>query len=188
MGIYKSARSKTKEKIADAFWELYKEKPIQKITVKEITDMTGHSRNTFYAHYKDVYEILENIQSEIFELISEALESLDKTTLPNPSIEELIETNIDLFEEYGEYICTFFSRNGDSDFQLKLKELHVNHIYKKLSNISGPVTPADNIKLAFILSGLFSSLVYWYENKPCSKSELLEELMSIPYIQYTQQN
>lgn len=178
MGTYKSG-SRTKQKIKNVFWALYKEKPIQKITVKQITDITGHSRNTFYAHYKDVYEILEIIQSEIFENISQALQSLDKPELPGPSINELIMTNIELFETYGDYICTFFSKNGDSDFQNKLKELHITYIYKKTSYINDPLTTADHIKFAFILSGLFSSLVYWYENKLCSKEQLFEELICL---------
>lgn len=47
----------TKTNLRTAFWELYKEKPIEKITIKEITDAAGYNRGTFYLYYKDVYDL-----------------------------------------------------------------------------------------------------------------------------------
>lgn len=49
----------TKREILRAFSKLAAEKPVDKITVKEITDSCQVSRNTFYYHYQDVYEVLE---------------------------------------------------------------------------------------------------------------------------------
>ena len=49
----------TKREILRAFSDLASEKPVDKITVKEITDLCQISRNTFYYHYQDVYEVLE---------------------------------------------------------------------------------------------------------------------------------
>lgn len=39
--------------------ELYSERKIEDITIKEITDKAGYNCGTFYVYYKDVYEILE---------------------------------------------------------------------------------------------------------------------------------
>lgn len=49
----------TKQAILLAFLELAAEKPVDKITVKEIADYCQISRNTFYYHYQDVYQVLE---------------------------------------------------------------------------------------------------------------------------------
>lgn len=37
----------TKDKLRSAFWTLYSSKPIDKITIKEITDLAGYNRGTF---------------------------------------------------------------------------------------------------------------------------------------------
>ncbi len=38
-----------------------KQMPIDKITVKKVTDYIGITRNTFYYHYQDIYALLEEI-------------------------------------------------------------------------------------------------------------------------------
>jgi len=50
--------------LADSFKELVLEKPVEKITIKEITDRAGVIRVTFYNHFQDKYELLEWICHE----------------------------------------------------------------------------------------------------------------------------
>jgi probable dihydroxyacetone kinase regulator len=50
--------------LADSFKELVQEKPVEKITIKEITDRAGVIRVTFYNHFQDKYELLEWICRE----------------------------------------------------------------------------------------------------------------------------
>lgn len=57
---------KTKELIFKTFIEILKEKPFDKITVKDIVDKCQINRNTFYYHYSDIYELLEEIFSMEF--------------------------------------------------------------------------------------------------------------------------
>jgi AcrR family transcriptional regulator len=55
----------SKSKIRDATLALLGEKPLAKITVQEIVKKAGVNRSTFYAHYVDVYDLMEKIESEI---------------------------------------------------------------------------------------------------------------------------
>lgn len=50
--------------LAESFKELSVQKPIEKITIKEITDKAGVIRPTFYNHFQDKYELLEWIVEE----------------------------------------------------------------------------------------------------------------------------
>lgn len=50
--------------LAESFKELSMEKPVEKITIKEITDHAGVIRVTFYNHFQDKYELLEWICRE----------------------------------------------------------------------------------------------------------------------------
>ena len=51
----------TKRAIIESFIRQLQTKPADKITVKDIVEDCGISRNTFYYHFKDIYEVLEEI-------------------------------------------------------------------------------------------------------------------------------
>ena len=60
----------TRREIKTRFMELLSEKNLDKITVKELADVCGISRNTFYYHYHDIFEVLEEIfQCEIMKVV-----------------------------------------------------------------------------------------------------------------------
>lgn len=60
--------------LAESLIELSAKKPIDKITIKEITDKAGVIRPTFYNHFQDKYELIEwIIKSELLEPIKPLL-------------------------------------------------------------------------------------------------------------------
>ena len=62
--------------LAESFKELTLKQPIEKITIKEITDKAGVIRPTFYNHFQDKYELLEwIIMSQIIEPIGPLLQN-----------------------------------------------------------------------------------------------------------------
>ena len=48
----------TKKKIADCVRQLMKRKEISKITIGDIMEATGMSRQSFYYHFKDIYAVM----------------------------------------------------------------------------------------------------------------------------------
>ena len=70
--------STTKKAIAYAFKELLLEKPITKITVQDISERCEINRQTFYYHFKDIYDLLEWI------FTNEVVKKIEKeTTIKN---------------------------------------------------------------------------------------------------------
>ena len=60
--------------LAKSVKELAEDRPIEKITIKEITDKAGVIRPTFYNHFQDKYELLEwIIMTELLEPIKPML-------------------------------------------------------------------------------------------------------------------
>lgn len=57
-------KKEVKSLLSESFKELVLEKPVEKITIKEITDRAGVIRVTFYNHFQDKYELLEWICRE----------------------------------------------------------------------------------------------------------------------------
>ena len=95
----------TKKAITAAFIQLLNEKPLDKITVKEIVERCGINRNTFYYHYHDIYELLE----DIFE--SEA---------------DAVIANNDILESWQEGLI------ASADFALQNKKA-IYHIYHSIN-------------------------------------------------------
>jgi AcrR family transcriptional regulator len=61
----------TKQNLIDAFWALYCEKRIEKITVKEITQKAGYNRGTFYEYFTDIYDVLNQIEESLIPTLDE---------------------------------------------------------------------------------------------------------------------
>ena len=61
----------TKRAIAASLKKLLKEKPLDKISITDITDDCEVNRQTFYYHFKDIYDLVEWIYT------SEATKALD---------------------------------------------------------------------------------------------------------------
>lgn len=51
----------TKKAIIDSFLKLLREKPLDKITIKDIVEECGVNRNTFYYHFEDIPSLVEEI-------------------------------------------------------------------------------------------------------------------------------
>lgn len=56
----------TQRLIREAFTGLLKQKPIQSISIKELCEVAGINRGTFYAHYRDIYDLREKIESDMY--------------------------------------------------------------------------------------------------------------------------
>ena len=53
--------SDTKRKMAQALKELMAEKPLKRITIQDIVERSHMTRQSFYYHFQDIYEVLELI-------------------------------------------------------------------------------------------------------------------------------
>lgn len=67
----------TRRVLKETFLELLKEKPVNKITVKEVCARAELNRATFYAHYSDCFALLESIEQELIEAFERSLKMID---------------------------------------------------------------------------------------------------------------
>jgi probable dihydroxyacetone kinase regulator len=71
------AQPYTRKMIREAFIKMLNERPLNKITVKDIATACEVNRNTFYYYYTDVYELLSELfQTELQTVIDEYNDTL----------------------------------------------------------------------------------------------------------------
>ena len=121
-------KNKTKEALAVSFKELVLTQPIEKITIKEITDRAGVIRATFYNHFQDKYELLEWIIKE--ELILPIIPLFHGGFMKEGMI--LIFINIENNKEFYTHAAKLEGQNSFASIVQKLiEEMVVRYIKSK---------------------------------------------------------
>lgn len=105
----------TKMVIKESFVSLLKEKPLNKITVKEICEMAQINRATFYKYYADAFDLMDKIEDEILLELNEIIKKSSQSGIINTLIQIL-----ERMKDNGKLYVTLFSENGDSGFPMKI--------------------------------------------------------------------
>ncbi len=109
---------RTKKLIRKGLAELTKEKSINKITVKELTDLIEINRGTFYLHYKDIFDLVESIENSLYDEFNEIIKTVNPQTI--------LETPLDILERF----CVFISENADAFVMLVGENGDANFVYR----------------------------------------------------------
>ncbi|HPY86230.1 MAG TPA: TetR/AcrR family transcriptional regulator, partial [Ruminococcus flavefaciens] len=56
---------KTRRSIINAFLQLRSKKPVEKISVKELSALAEINKATFYLHFHDIYDLSENLERDV---------------------------------------------------------------------------------------------------------------------------
>jgi AcrR family transcriptional regulator len=157
---------RTKKLIRQGLVELAVTKRINKITVKELTDHIEINRGTFYLHYKDVYDLVDSLENELYNDFN--------TKLSSYTGEALLMTPVDVcedfckhFYEHKDLYSTFLGVNGDAHFAYKLGE----RLNERVFDIFKSIFPnMDDTKYDFTYNyckfGLIGLVTCWFTEHP----------------------
>lgn len=110
---------KTRQKFINVFCALYTEKPIEKISVKQITDMAGYNRSTFYQYFSDIYELRDHVENDVLTFIAKEFSAEGGYVYDEQTV---FKDSMRLFEEKGTYLNALLGDYGSIRFQERLKE------------------------------------------------------------------
>lgn len=167
---------KTKQQLRNGLAELLKEKPVKDITVREITDLVDISRGTFYLHYKDVYEMMEIIENEMFEEFNAIMDA----HTPDELLQSTFPIIIDIFTylaENSSMASVLLSKNGDISFVDRLKNIVKEKCLNGWMQLYNTKNTQDNEYFySFIISGYLGLFETWLES---GMKETPEEMASL---------
>jgi AcrR family transcriptional regulator len=171
-------KTNTKNNFITAFWKLYEQKRIEKISIRELCETAGYNRTTFYVHFYDIYDLLDeaivNLVSPIRDNIG-CIQSL-KSLIDFNSIENVF---VAFFNENNKYIQLIL-KNHPYILEDKAKEVIIPIIKEKLINQDNSSIWIDYI-IQYQISAIFGVLKFWYQDsdRKISKEELAHILFEI---------
>lgn len=160
---------KTKQKFIDVFCELYKQKPIEKITILEITKLSGYNRSTFYQYFRDIYDLLEYIENDILNYFKELLElDIEVRIREDVAMHKMSK----LYEEKGDCLSSLLGDYGSVRFIEKIKDMLESYIKDFDFTPDNPALRPYIIE--FFLSNIIMLFKFWHKNnKNISSDELV---------------
>jgi AcrR family transcriptional regulator len=151
-------KMQTRSNLMDSFWTLYKTNHIGDISVKDITELSGYNRSTFYEYFTDVYDLLDQIENHIIELLkNEMAKNLMDTEDP-----DIINRMDQFFKKNGDYMSVLLGEKGDPAFAVKLKAAIKPVIIQSLH--LSEMNYEQHLLFEFSLGGMLSALTYWFSD------------------------
>jgi len=169
----------TKKVIQENFLKLINEKPINKITVKSICELSEINRATFYKYYKDPFDLMEQIETELILAMRKLIENGD-----NENITETLVMILNAIKQNGELYMSLTSENGDSTFINRV--INDSYLIKKssLNELLPNMLQKHQEWLYYFMTEGFTSIVLsWVRNgmqeDPIEVAQFFNRLNSI---------
>ncbi|MBP3866903.1 MAG: TetR/AcrR family transcriptional regulator [Eggerthellaceae bacterium] len=172
---------RTKADLKEAFWRLYRDKPIEKITVGEVCETAGYNRGTFYLHYHDLYELLEAIEGALLDGMTACVESCMKNLRSDSSKLSLVAACADVvmyYERNKPYITVLLGNRGDPSFVHELKQ-RLKPLWREyvIAPSSGRPEGEIDLLLEYTISGALFMISEWLSNPGTTSARQLAHLI-----------
>ena len=147
----------TKKILKESLLELMQNKPVSKITIKEICDLSDMSRSTFYLHYQDQFELLEDIEKEVLEKTFENLRKIDSPMNTMESIEAFLNYVKEHRTTFGVLLC----QPENELFQQSIISNVQKYVQKSAPEIDE--IPTARYVYTFIMYGSLNVIKVWID-------------------------
>lgn len=160
---------KTKKGIRDAFLELRKIHPLEKVKVKEICELSLINKTTFYKYYADVFDLSQELEDEAMQQYYDA--SRDTDCLFSDPV-KFLEGIPKATDENVRYIFLLFS--GREDLLMKRMEDHLIELYTREDT-----TEEEAIQIRFVVTGAINTMHALSEENKKNEALIAENLAKI---------
>ena len=161
---------KMKYRLAEAMKHCMKRSPVEKITVREITEECGTTRQTFYRNFKDKYDLVNWIfDTEFIELLKH--ENLNASYTERWAF---IEKNCRYFYQNHSFYRKALQIKGQNSFSDHFREYIRPFIAERISSLFGG-EQVDEFILDFFVDAVICTMECWLRAKECMPPEQFVE-------------
>ncbi|MGA4719868.1 TetR/AcrR family transcriptional regulator [Fictibacillus nanhaiensis] len=171
---------RTKKLIRDAFLELISQKGFTSITVQDIADTATIGRGTFYLHYKDKYDLLDQLTDQTLTKLSELIQPSFHFRENKLNFEELKQMLIHVFDAIRSeqtFFKTMLSSHDTPNFTQQLTQFFFNKFaaeYENL-NLSQKKEVPKGILISYLSSAILGVIIWWLQNDMMYASQYMAE-------------
>lgn len=163
--------TKTRNAIRNAFLELRVKKPLEKITVKELSAAANINKATFYLHYHDIYDLSEALEREVIE---NCLNSVSDPKTITSDVSSFVKSLSESMTANEKLIKILFEGTRNNSFTKLFEE----GIYKLLTDASPDYKPTleSRMRATFLIEGAYHTFFRYSEYGIDKVLELIENL------------
>lgn len=143
---------KTKERLYKVLVELLTEKPIKDITIKELSERADINRATFYLHYTDVFDLLDQLEWEIVHKFETICDDLN-VNFNDKQFLRAFNRLLMLIQENKDLCVALFGPNGDKKFFTKLVRVVLDKCFDQQYY--------SDYGFSFALAGCVGIILHW---------------------------
>lgn len=164
----------TRMRIREAFLACLAEKPVSKITVKELCEMAEINRATFYKHYADPFDLLDKLEGEALAWLEDKLGESDFQR-------DMTLTVLRSLSDEGNPYHALSSANGDPGFAGRVSALFYREFLPQLAQIlPGRTEDERTAAYLFLVGGCSRLLAGWLQDgKKTPPEEVASRLHTI---------
>ncbi len=152
-------QQKTKRSIINAFLRLRTEKPLEKITVRELSECAEIHKATFYLHYQDIYALSESLERE---LIDNILAGISDPSAFLTDVERFNEELYCLLISHESMLSILFSGSRAGLLADMTEERIKNYIFSFFPEYRND--PRKEIALTFLIQGGYRTYMQHYRS------------------------
>lgn len=155
---------RTKKAIKAALFRIMEEKDISSISISELTQEANVNRRTFYTHYRNITDILDEIEGDLVEALGTLVRSIDLRATRQSAHDLFVGLNELITGEFDYYFqLVRVDMRGMLMSRLKkvikgMTDLLLEQLFKKHGENAAAMS-------AFIVGGFFNMYLEWH-NRP----------------------
>ena len=159
---YRSA-VRSRKMINEALADLLTEKPLDKITVTDVVNRADINRGTFYAHYKDIPDVVDHLIQQTFSAIREAMMSTVATDAKPEHT--LLSTIQKLLEEDMSFYRKILNSSASAIMQEQLVAVVTEFMLEHKDQFYPGSQEEYKIAIRFCAGGLSNLYRDWFSGK-----------------------
>lgn len=163
----------TKMVLRESLLELLQEKPINRISVTELCQNADVNRGTFYAHYSEPYDLLKQIEDELFEDIRSCFEDNSEKTIEDMNLDLLM-----IINRNRELCRVILSENASPNFISRIYEIGAEYFRKCWKGSIEKLDLPEEYLYHYIATGNIEIIRYWIMNDDGRSPENIAAMIS----------
>lgn len=165
----------TKMLLNESFLKFLAEKPLARITVKEICEEADVNRSTYYAHYADPYDQLKKLETEILIEMSIFVDSILTEGMQNEKKQrQTIKGILEYIQSKKHIFRILLGKDGDLDLQRDILTFFGERIIGT-QNSSKTADPERACRFIYTSTGSFGLIYHWIMADSSVSSDMLAD-------------